>query len=416
MNWRITLWGFVLLSVLALISGGCSNQAKPVRQQAAVMDNPDHHELRGRDFIERNNWLEARRSFRLALELAPRHSRALAGMSLVEANEATKAGKSDQERDQLLKKSQSLLEQALDEAKTPKDEAYANSTAIRVYTLSKTPEAWLEEAEKHFRKARSIMEDNSDLYSLRAEPHFYMARAYQAANDYGKASEHYQTVLELNLGFTTQASYELENLQKVARAEPGSRAGKRIARLKAITRADMAALLVEELHIRELYGRTQSQQQDNSFQSPNKQFQTSTVQAAPKATDIASHPLRADIQEILDLEVRGLEASPQHLYYPAQTITRAEFALMLEDILIKVTGEQGLSTKFIGETSPWSDVRSDSFYYNAARTLVSRNIMSVPNRTRGEFRPGAEVSGADALLAIRTLKDELQTYVRSPQS
>ena len=115
---------------------------------------------------------------------------------------------------------------------------------------------------------------------------------------------------------------------------------------------------------------------------------------------------------MLQLKVRGLEANPQHLFFPNRRITRAEYALMLEDILIKVTQDKGLSTKFLGDRSPWSDVRSDAYYYNAARTLTSRGILEVRNAVRGEFGPDDPVHGSDVLLSLRLLKDELKSYVR----
>ena len=107
-----------------------------------------------------------------------------------------------------------------------------------------------------------------------------------------------------------------------------------------------------------------------------------------------------------------MEANPQHLFFPNRRITRAEYALMLEDILIKVTQDKGLSTKFLGDRSPWSDVRSDAYYYNAARTLTSRGILEVRNAVRGEFGPDDPVHGSDVLLSLRLLKDELKSYVR----
>ena len=130
-----------------------------------------------------------------------------------------------------------------------------------------------------------------------------------------------------------------------------------------------------------------------------------------EATDIKDHPIHADIELVLQLKVRGLEANPQHLFFPNRRTTRAEYALMLEDILIKVTQDKGLSTKFLGDRSPWSDVRSDAYYYNAARTLTSRGILDVQNAVRGEFGPDDPVHGSDVLLSLRLLKDELKSYV-----
>ena len=89
---------------------------------------------------------------------------------------------------------------------------------------------------------------------------------------------------------------------------------------------------------------------------------------------------------------------------------------MLEDVLIQVTQDSAQSTRFVGDTSPFVDVRPDAYYYNAARTLVSRNIMQLQDKVRGEFGPDRAVAGADVLLSLRLLKDELQRFVRSPSS
>jgi hypothetical protein len=134
---------------------------------------------------------------------------------------------------------------------------------------------------------------------------------------------------------------------------------------------------------------------------------------APDATDIAEHPLRADIEEVLKLHVVGLEPDPAHRFHPDQGVNRAEFALMIEDILVKVTGETGVRTKYIGQTSPFPDVRNDLPYFNAVQTVVSRNLMEPKDKVRGMFAPLEPVSGAEALLVLRLLKDELQSYLRS---
>jgi hypothetical protein len=93
-------------------------------------------------------------------------------------------------------------------------------------------------------------------------------------------------------------------------------------------------------------------------------------------------------------------------------VTRAEYSLALEDILIKVLQDNRLASRFVGTPSPWSDVRTDAYYYNAARTVVDRDLLGLKNGVRGEFAPNAPISGAEALLGLRKLKDELNSYVR----
>ncbi len=86
--------------------------------------------------------------------------------------------------------------------------------------------------------------------------------------------------------------------------------------------------------------------------------------------------------------------------------------MMVEDILVKVTGETDLRTKFIGQPSPFPDVRNDVPWFNAVQTVSSRNLMEPQDRINGMFAPGEPITGADALLVIRLVKDELRSYVR----
>ena len=127
-------------------------------------------------------------------------------------------------------------------------------------------------------------------------------------------------------------------------------------------------------------------------------------------TDISDHPLRADIEGVLEIGVRGLEPYPDGLYHPLEFINRATYAMMVEDILIKVTGDNALATKFIGQVSPFPDLRSDLPYFNAVMVLTSRGIMEAKEFTSGEFAPLKPVPGADALLVIRKFKEELKIY------
>ncbi len=84
--------------------------------------------------------------------------------------------------------------------------------------------------------------------------------------------------------------------------------------------------------------------------------------------------------------------------------------MIIEDILIKVTGDNVLATKFIGQTSPFPDLRPDLPYFNAVMVVSSRGIMEVANLTTGEFAPLRPVAGADALLMIRKFREELRFF------
>jgi hypothetical protein len=81
--------------------------------------------------------------------------------------------------------------------------------------------------------------------------------------------------------------------------------------------------------------------------------------------------------------------------------------MMIEDILIKLTGVDDLATRFIGSVSPFPDLRNDLPYFNAVMICTTRSIMVAKDLATGEFDPIGPVSGADALLSIRMLKSQL---------
>jgi hypothetical protein len=194
------------------------------------------------------------------------------------------------------------------------------------------------------------------------------------------------------------------------RAAPGTEIGKKIALIDKIDRADIAALFDQEMNLEKLYTKRGVKTYDTSFKAPTEAstgMQTEKVIKMEAATDIADHWLKPSIDMVLKLQVRGLEAGPNHTFEPDKLITKGEFALMLEDILIKVSGDEKLATKFLGATSPFPDIRNDQYFFSAAMTTTSRGFIEADKAT-GEFKPGDPVSGADALLSIREFKSQLK--------
>ena len=115
-----------------------------------------------------------------------------------------------------------------------------------------------------------------------------------------------------------------------------------------------------------------------------------------------------DIEAIIRIGTRGLEVYPDGTFRPDEPMDRAGYAMMIEDILIKVSGDNNLATRFIGSPSPFPDLRPDLPYFNAVMVVTSRGIMEAKDMMTGAFAPREPVGGADALLVIRKIREELK--------
>ncbi len=77
--------------------------------------------------------------------------------------------------------------------------------------------------------------------------------------------------------------------------------------------------------------------------------------------------------------------------------------MMVEDAIIVILGDESLATKHIGTESRFPDVNSSHPAYNAICNAVDKNVLD--GEMNGEFGLDRSVSGPDALLAIRKLRD-----------
>ena len=386
MNNLLVVGPLRLLVVLAL-SVFVLSCAPQLRKPGGELDTPEHHAFTGERLLAENNYDQARREFELALELAPYFSKAHAGMALAKAYQGDLQGAS-----------QAMLD-AWKYAKTKEEKLFIHVGRIRLLTLARADKDWLAQAREEFGDAVKLDPRHAAAY-------YYMGDAYKTALDFAQAGQMFKKVLEINNEFVKEADGGWNLVQKIQRAMPGTITGKKIALLPSISRADAAALFMEEMKIDNLYKKRTLKTFDTSYKDPEQ------VRGAPAAPsmpdDIKDHPLRADIEGIIGIGVRGLETYPDGLYHPEEFVNRAAYAIMVEDILIKITGDTALPTKFIGQASPFPDLRPDLPYFNAVVTLTTRGIMEAKDFTTGEFVPLGPVPGVDALLIIRKFKEELK--------
>ncbi len=404
-KFKAILFSGLILSILLLF--GCGNKSQQTQTSQGHMDTPAFHVQRGDEALLSQRYENARSSFQKALNLDVNYSQALSGIAVASAYEASKPGKSMKLKQSVLEKSIDQIEKALDTAVGKSDRARAHSFAIQVYLALQLPkDEWYKKASDHF-------DDAVELTPNSAVPFFFMARAESAKLHYAKATKLYHKVLSIGRQYEEEANKELKKIQQIQRAMPGSLFGAQIANVEKMTRADVAALFIAELRLDRLYAK-RGGKQNSSYQPPKSQrkFKTDPLQKFPDAVDISGHPLEGAINEVIKLGVKGLSPDPAHKFHPDQEFKRAEFAQLIQDILIKITRDKSMATSFIGQRSIFPDVNQNIWYYNAARVSVSRGLMEVKNKATGACFPIETVSGADALLTIRSMKEILKAYLR----
>lgn len=378
----------------ALLTAGCAPEA---RKAGGQMDDPPTHCKQGMKYWDDGKYAQAEEEFNLARSLDPDYAPAYAGLALTAAQAAKTAAdvetaeKGFKEALKLADKAQSL------DNKIP-DVFIAKAMVITMKNEGKEAKTWLDDVEKEYNKALKIDPEN-------AEALYRRGVCYKKAYEFSKAADDFRKVLDLKKEFTTQANEQWELVQKIERAAPGTDVGKKIALVDKIGRADIAALFVSELQIDKLIDKKAPKNYDTDFQAPgdSREMQADSIVSMAEVTDIDGHWAKNFITDIVERGIRGLEPYPDHTFHPDRLVNRGEYALMVEDVLIAVTGDKDLATKHIGTESRFPDVNPSHPVYNAVCNAVDKGVMDAA--MNGEFGLDKPVSGPDALLVIRKLKD-----------
>lgn len=372
----------VLCLMLAILIG-CAPKA---RKAGGYMDTPQTHCKEGTKYINDGKFDKAEEEFKLAVSLDPKFAPAYAGLSLVSAH-----NKNFKEAHNFADKAQSLDSKIT-------DGYIAKAMVITMENEGKPVREWVKDVEKEYDKALKIDPQNSESY-------FRRGYCFKKAYEFGKASADFKKVLELKKDFTKEADDEWRIVQMVERAAPGTDVGKRIALVEKISRADIAALFVSELQIDKLIEKKRPKRYDTDYKAPAdaRTMKVDSAVSMATVTDINNHWAKNFISDIVDYKIRGLEPYPDHTFHPDQLVNRGEYAMVVEDAIIAVLRDPSLATKHIGAQSRFPDVNPSHPSYNAICNAVDKGVMSA--EINGEFGPEKSVSGPEALLAIRKLKE-----------
>jgi tetratricopeptide (TPR) repeat protein len=376
LNKLVTLFLMVLF-----IFSGCG--PKPIEKES-ILDTPDNHYRQGHRALDRGDLEAAAEEFDRATALDPDYAGGYVGLGLVEAEK-------EDYKDAL-----DLVDKGIGKDKEFIDGYIAKG---RILVKQRAGDKWLDNAVKQYEKALKIDENNEKAL-------FYLGEAYKNAYDFDTAADYFKDVISIKGDFAAQANSEWELMQKIQRAAPGTRIGKKIALIPEIDRADLAVLFIEELKLLEVLQKKQPKTYDTRFRPPKDPTKMEEQEQEQKlATDIENHWAKNYIEDIIKAEAMGV--FPDRTFRPDEKITRANYAMFLQNILIAVTGDQKLATKYIGTPSRFPDINPTHYAYNAICLSVDRGIMQA-DKMDGSFGLNKTVSGADALLIIRDLQNALR--------
>ncbi|MCD6117831.1 S-layer homology domain-containing protein [bacterium] len=380
MNSRIKIAAGVCIAALLVIAG-CG--PKPIPQQS-ILDTPQNHYKQGLREIERGNLTDADKEFDRAIRLAPDYAGGYAGKALINCKN----------------KDFGMAFKMIDKA-IGKDKKFVDAYIIkgRILTAEKKDKDWIKNAEKSFNKALKI-----DPKSYKAM--YYQGIAYKEAFMFNDAADSFRKVIASKGDYAQAADKEWELVQKIQRAAPGTELGKKIALIPEIDRSDLAVLLVEELKILTVIDKRKTKTYDTSFRAPEGRTEMKKKEAEQaKIADISDHWAKTWIAQVVNAGI--MEKFPDNTFHPDQKITRANFAMILQNMLILIKGDNSIATKYLGSTSRFPDVNPSHFSYNAICLAVDRGFMTTKNLD-GAFGIRDHVSGADALLMIRKFQNALR--------
>ena len=383
-------WFFILLlGVLPIFFTSCG--PKNIASQSSL-DTPELHVRQGMRLLERGDLTGAEGELNHALRLDGRYVDAICGIALLRAQQGRMA-EAVEESDRALKMGDNRWK--------------VHSTRARVLSQAQ-PKDWYEDALEGFTKARELAGSN---LAAKEEILYYDGLVRMERYRFSEALESLAKVVDMRGDFGGPADAAMNKVQKILRARPGSDASSRVALQPRIDRGDLAVLLVDELKLPEILEKHRRQAPDTRFSAPADPLTPAAAGAngVVEPADIQNHWARTWINDLLTHG--GMQLFPGGQFLPESEVTRAEFADLIVNLLADVNNDPGLTTRFFGETSKFPDMNSSHPSYNAAAVVTTRGIIPADLVT-GNFDPLKTIEGADALLIIRQLQNELRQTFR----
>jgi tetratricopeptide (TPR) repeat protein len=367
----IRLYFYLYLRIACIIiatMAGCS----PAVQKESVVDTPEEHYLSGMQKLQNDDLNAAETDFKRAIELNKKSPYGHTGMAFLELQKTNYS---------------EALGYAKKALKFDRDFVDAYAVKGRIITTRKRGKTWFEDAIEPLEKALNLDPENHITL-------FFTAECYLTAQNYLKAHQFFVKALEKEGAYTVKAREREALLSKIIDEAPASENSGYVALDDRIDRSDLCVILIDELKVKDLL--------KHSLPSMYEKLYTKDSSGSIPP-DVAGHRSKKWIRDIIPLRIIELTVFPNNYFYPDKIITRAQFALVMQDVMVLINGEPSLSTIYIGSESRFPDVRNDYYAFNAITLCIERGIMEADSET-GDFNVDGQVSGVDAILMLRKLK------------
>ncbi|MBM3554221.1 MAG: hypothetical protein FJX47_01530 [Alphaproteobacteria bacterium] len=358
------------LAVLVLVAA-C--ESGPAIVSTGPDDTPAAAVAKGNSAMEVRNWGAAEAAFSRAVGLDDRYLDGYRGLARVAlaSGQATKGfAPAEKGRDLAGRdgKSRRLFQAVLIDlnAAEGRDGWYTRGGEIYWQELQNDPTAWTD-----------------------GPIHLALGKSAAKAEDYPEATRLLRIAIRLNGPEKTEANRELARLDDAVRASLGDPALAAIARKPGLTRAELVKVLFDDFGILDYLG----------AKAPAEARPGET--ATDGTSDYARNPAAERIRALHRLRLRGVETLAGH-FRPDAAATREEFAMLAEDLVVRKTGDSGLSRRYIGSESPFTDLTSTRASFNAMMSAISRGILLAD--IQGRAQPTEPLTGTAAILALRALR------------
>ena len=373
------------LLILALLVAGCG----PKATSQSYVDTPESHYRAGMRYLEDKEYNSANQEFNRSIALDKKFALGWAGLGLATGLNGN------------LKQGLKQMDKALDLGKKNAD----------VHVLS--GRLWIAhrgEYKKWHKKAVKELEYALDRDKRHEGAQYYIGEAHFYNYDFAGAESQFRLVIDRKGDYSGKADQMWEFSDKINRAKPGTATGKKVAIDFEITRADLAALFIEELKLTEIFDKI-APSGGNQFVSPTEVSPEDWIKDASHQIssalppDVRGHWAEGWIRDALRLGV--MEPRGDGNFHPEETVLRLDFAMAVARMLVAISGDPGLETRYFGEPqSRFSDVSSTHPAYSAMALCSERGIMTAD--ITGKFRHTDTVAGADALLIIRKIQNAVR--------